>query len=264
MAIQEVSRTAPVTAITPIKRFAGDPHTQAFESALKEAVQKQAYSPAMPLTAIQAENVVAAHAAEISQGEAIDQIKKKKASMEELQASEGEGAPGEVAEETFASPSVFPKGETATSMMSKLLPEDKIAMAGNKNPGAVPYQGPARVFTPPDPTAFLAQAQPQNRGTLRAANRPLTPKTVNEVGVNPIQRDVTPFQLFLDKAVDFFEMVSGLEEKSDSMMVDFIQGKASLEELTLLKTKLSVALSFSMTLVNQVTQTFKEIQNMQV
>ena len=55
-----------------------------------------------------------------------------------------------------------------------------------------------------------------------------------------------------------------MEEKSDTLMVDYVEGKASLEDLTLIKTKLGVALSFSVTLVNQVTRTFKEIQNMQV
>ena len=48
------------------------------------------------------------------------------------------------------------------------------------------------------------------------------------------------------------------------MMVDFMDGKVSLEELTLARTKVGVALTFGLTLLNQITQTFKEIQNMQV
>jgi flagellar hook-basal body complex protein FliE len=74
----------------------------------------------------------------------------------------------------------------------------------------------------------------------------------------------TPFQVFLDKAIDFFETVSDYENKSDAMMQDYVEGKMSLEEMTIARTKIGLALSFSVTLINQVTQTFKEIQNMQV
>ena len=83
-------------------------------------------------------------------------------------------------------------------------------------------------------------------------------------GARPPRVEVTPFQFFLDKAVDFFLKVSDLERKSDMIMVDYTNGKASLEEVMVEKAKVSVALSFSVTLVNQVTQSFKEIQGMQV
>ena len=83
-------------------------------------------------------------------------------------------------------------------------------------------------------------------------------------GARPPRVEVTPFQFFLDKAVDFFLKVSDLERKTDTLMVDYTNGKASLEELMVEKAKVSVALSFSVTLVNQVTQSFKEIQGMQI
>ncbi len=74
----------------------------------------------------------------------------------------------------------------------------------------------------------------------------------------------TPFQIFLDKAVDFFEMVSNQDNKMGTMMAEYVDGKTSLEELALIRSKVAIALTFTLTLLTQVTQTFKELQNMQV
>jgi len=113
---------------------------------------------------------------------------------------------------------------------------------------------------------FVQSSNSPNRSQWLAqvpANQTKQPAQ-NQTGIMGPRLQVTPFQLFLDKAVDFFDMVSGLEEKGDSLMQDYIDGKVSIEELSLIRTKVSVALSFTTTLVNQITQTFKEIQNMQV
>ncbi len=92
----------------------------------------------------------------------------------------------------------------------------------------------------------------------------LTPKNLTEMSQAQNRLETTPFQLFLDKAVDFFLQVSDQERRSDLLMVDYVEGRISLEELMIEKSKAGVAISFSLTLVSQVTQTFKEIQNMQV
>lgn len=76
--------------------------------------------------------------------------------------------------------------------------------------------------------------------------------------------EITPFQFFIDKAVDFFLRVSAMERNTDLLMERYVQGRASLEELMIEKAKTSVAVTFCVTLVTQVSQTFKEIQNMQV
>lgn len=75
---------------------------------------------------------------------------------------------------------------------------------------------------------------------------------------------VTPFQFFLDKTIDFFSRVTLMEIKADSLMELYVRGEASLEELTIEKAKVSVAISFATTVLSQVTQAFKEIQNMQI
>ncbi len=107
---------------------------------------------------------------------------------------------------------------------------------------------------------------PNQQAVMAPLNRPLGVGTLDSAvpGARPPRVEVTPFQFFLDKAVDFFLKVSDLERKSDMIMVDYTNGKASLEEVMVEKAKVSVALSFSVTLVNQVTQSFKEIQGMQV
>lgn len=92
----------------------------------------------------------------------------------------------------------------------------------------------------------------------------LTPQGLTQLSQQQNRLETTPFQLFLDKAVDFFLRVSDQERHSDMLMVDYVEGRISLEELMIEKSKAGVAISFSLTLVNQVTQTFKEIQNMQV
>ncbi len=73
-----------------------------------------------------------------------------------------------------------------------------------------------------------------------------------------------PFQIFLDKALDFFLRVSDLERKSDFLMGEYVQGKVSLDELMVDKAKVGIALSFTLTLFNQVSQALKDIQNLQV
>jgi len=123
------------------------------------------------------------------------------------------------------------------------------------------YAGPISSQKNEKPT-LVAQADinaaPETRTYPR--RRPSAPQAITSRGVMPI----TPFQLFLNKAVDFFDGVSQMEMSTDSLMKDYVDGKASLEELSLAKAKIGIAITFSMTLVNQVTQTFKEIQNMQV
>lgn len=119
----------------------------------------------------------------------------------------------------------------------------------------------------------FAQVLPELEGSVReqiggnagiARSDALTPQKLADLAQQQNRLETTPFQLFLDKAVDFFLRVSDQERHADMLMVDYVEGRISLEELMIEKAKAGVAVSFSLTLVNQVTQTFKEIQNMQV
>lgn len=121
-------------------------------------------------------------------------------------------------------------------------------------------------------TEVFAQVLPEIEGDVRdqlglggvRQAEPLTPEAITQLVQQQQRLETPPFQLFLDKALDFFLKVSDLERKTDMMMVDYVEGRVSLEELMIEKAKAGVAISFSLTLVNQVVQTFKEIQNMQV
>ncbi|NDC82733.1 hypothetical protein EB093_03595 [bacterium] len=171
--------------------------------------------------------------------------------------------------------------EMASQFFSQIIPEDEFNPTIDKfDRKGQPLVTPAQKTSVSDWTLAQAPAQP-----VPGAGKPPTPPTgvdpnrqaldetlqrpfgqpVTESGAGSAPRlGITPFQFFIDKAVDFFLKVSDLERKSDLKMVDFAQGRASLEEVMVEKAKVSVALSFSVTLVNQVTQSFKEIQNMQV
>ncbi len=92
----------------------------------------------------------------------------------------------------------------------------------------------------------------------------LTPQNINDEGLRTSKLATTPFQFFLDKGIDYFRRISGMEMRSDQLMERFARGEASIEELTIEKAKISVAISFAVTLVTQVTQAFNELKNMQV
>ena len=108
-----------------------------------------------------------------------------------------------------------------------------------------------------DPESFLVQAKPAQK------NRSLSSDAFNNLHLQN-DSDGSPFQLFMDKTMDFLQSVSRQEQKTSQLLIDYIDGKASLEELSLARTKLSIALSFTLTLISQITQTFKEVQNMQI
>ena len=75
---------------------------------------------------------------------------------------------------------------------------------------------------------------------------------------------ILPFQLFIDKSLDLLGRISNLERRSDRLMADYALGKASLEDLSIEKAKVGVAIAFALNLINQGLAAFKEIQNMQI
>lgn len=92
----------------------------------------------------------------------------------------------------------------------------------------------------------------------------LTPQNISTEEARATRLTSTPFQVFLDKGVEFFRRVSGMEKRADELMERFALGEVSLEELTIEKAKVGVAISFSVTLVTQVTQAFNELKQMQI
>lgn len=157
--------------------------------------------------------------------------------------------------------------EMATQFFAQIVPEDEF------NPKIERFESRGQGVTPPVPinqSATLESVDANRGGSVLGGDAvPAFDDGITYAQQVPATNRqpsaaVAPFQIFIDKAVDFFLRVSDLERKSDVTMVDYAQGRASLEQVMIEKAKVSVALSFSVTLINQVTQSFKEIQNMQV
>ncbi|MGE4169402.1 MAG: hypothetical protein AB7F28_01625 [Candidatus Margulisiibacteriota bacterium] len=116
---------------------------------------------------------------------------------------------------------------------------------------------------------LLAQAPDNNYENWQAQlfdNAPaaVTPKNVVNEAQKSNKLDVTPFQLFMDKAVDALENISQMEFKVNDLIDGYIQGKVSIDEVTIAASKLSLAVSFITTAVTTATQTLKELQQMQI
>jgi hypothetical protein len=108
---------------------------------------------------------------------------------------------------------------------------------------------------------LIAQALPNEPQQVQ---QNLTPENVNTEGLKTNKLDVTPFQLFMDKAVEALEGLSTMEIRVNDLIEQYIQGKVSIEEVSTETAKLSMAISFATTVITQITTTFKEIQNLPV
>jgi len=150
-------------------------------------------------------------------------------------------------------------------MLAQLFPPDTPARNPARETAMVPGMTMPNRQELAMPEWEVAQATPD-----RAPRNPVQSVLDAPVPDSPIRnpnamaQQSPPFQVFLDKAVDFFLKVSDLERQSDFLMGEYVKGNVSLDELMVDKAKVGVAISFTLTLFNQVTQTFKEIQNLQI
>ncbi|MCP4049196.1 MAG: hypothetical protein GY730_00605 [bacterium] len=145
-------------------------------------------------------------------------------------------------------------------------PSTQIAQAFPNNPDITPFTRAtdisedlvAQAF--PDPATTTRRAPLQPRVPLEE----LTAENVNIATPGTNKLDTTPFQFFMDKAVEALEGVSEIELRVNDLMDKYIEGKVSIEEVSIETAKLTLAISFATTVITQTTQTFKEIQGMQV
>ncbi|MFA5879539.1 MAG: flagellar hook-basal body complex protein FliE [Candidatus Margulisiibacteriota bacterium] len=72
------------------------------------------------------------------------------------------------------------------------------------------------------------------------------------------------FQGILDNAVGILQQVSNTEFQNNKLIDDFVQGKASVDDVIISTNKLTLEVSLATTIINTGVQTFKEIQQMQV
>lgn len=76
--------------------------------------------------------------------------------------------------------------------------------------------------------------------------------------------NITPFQFFIDKAVEVLESVSQLDYRVNDLTERYIRGEVSLDEVSVETMKLNLAVSFVTTVLSSATQAFKEITQLAI
>ena len=76
--------------------------------------------------------------------------------------------------------------------------------------------------------------------------------------------EVTPFQMLLDKSIEVLEGISTMEYRVNDLTEQYIEGKVSLDEVSVETMKLNLAVSFATTVLSSATQTFKEITQLAI
>jgi flagellar hook-basal body complex protein FliE len=92
----------------------------------------------------------------------------------------------------------------------------------------------------------------------------ITVSDVIQEGYRSHKLDITPFQLFMDKSIAALENISDMEVRVNDLMEQYIQGRASIDEVSIETAKLNLAISFATSVLTSATQTFKEILQMAI
>ena len=147
------------------------------------------------------------------------------------------------------------------------LLDDAVAQQERINP----YQGVKHPLTVEPESAvdqeiLLARALPAN-----PPQTPTQPNNQNTGLAGPVNQEIrskkldkTPFQLFLNKAVTSLEDISAMEMRVNDLIEQYVQGKASIDEVSIETQKLTMSISFATSVITSATTTFKEILQMQV
>ena len=90
------------------------------------------------------------------------------------------------------------------------------------------------------------------------------PNAVNPVALQTNRLEVPPFQLFVDKAVEALENISQLEFRVNDLTEQFIEGRVSIDEVSMEANKLSLAVSFATTVITTASQTLKELTQLAI
>ena len=77
--------------------------------------------------------------------------------------------------------------------------------------------------------------------------------------LNTNRIETTPFQMIIDKAVEVLESISNMEYRVNDLTEQYIEGKISLDEVSVETMKLNLAVSFITTLLSSATQSLKEV-----
>ena len=92
--------------------------------------------------------------------------------------------------------------------------------------------------------------------------------TTSASGVNAEMRskklEITPFHLLINRSIEALEDVSASEMRVNDLIEQYVQNKASIDEVSIETQKLSLSISFVTSVITSATTTFKEILQMQV
>tara|TARA_X000001036_G_scaffold431542_1_gene466010 strand:- start:157 stop:597 length:441 start_codon:yes stop_codon:yes gene_type:complete len=77
-------------------------------------------------------------------------------------------------------------------------------------------------------------------------------------------RESSPFSMIFAGILSALDDVSKLEHKTNDLIQQYVDRKASVEEVTMATAQLNVSVTLLSTVMSSLSQSFKELQNMQV
>ena len=95
-------------------------------------------------------------------------------------------------------------------------------------------------------------------------NQSLSEDILNELNLRSDRLDVTPFQLFIERAVEVLENVSQMEIRVNDLTEGYVRGEVSIDEVSMEMTKLNLAISFATTVLSTASQTLKELTQLAI
>lgn len=120
----------------------------------------------------------------------------------------------------------------------------------------------AQVIKPQDVERVFEEVQ--RRQSRRGYGQEQGPETGFGSELSTKRLEITPFQMFIDKSIEVLESISAIEYRVNDLTEQYIQGKVSLDEVSVETMKLNLVVSFATTVLSSGTQAFKEITNLAI
>ncbi len=98
----------------------------------------------------------------------------------------------------------------------------------------------------------------------RVERDPLISPLANQADLDTQRLDSPPFQIMIDRAVEALENISQMEYRVNDLTEQYIEGKVSIDEVSIEANKLNLAISFATTVISSASSTFKELTQMAV
>jgi flagellar hook-basal body complex protein FliE len=109
--------------------------------------------------------------------------------------------------------------------------------------------------------AILAQAV--NAGDLNIRSPRRRRNTNNPTNAEPYV-DRTPYQIFIDQAVQVLDRISQQEARVNELTNQYIAGNVSIDDVSIEASKLNMSITFITTVITTAATTLKELTGMQI